>query len=431
MTVTVRVRTNQSVDAATAFVDFDPTKLQVAAVTAGTELPIVILNQFDNQQGRINFAAGSFSAPYPASDFVLATITFTATSATDSTPLSFVTTSPWISDVTFGGDSVLAARENAAVTVLPFTIVGRAQPPGRPAPPHARWQIPVTVTLQNLAGGEPTSIASTLDTSGYFTLTSMTPGSYRIGVRGQNTLRTTLTTTVGIGINQVDFGLLRGGDSNGDNAVTLIDFSILATTFAKCTGSSGYDSRADFNGDACVTILDFSLLSANFSRSGDSSSLLQVAQMAPPTAHMRIAIEGRPRAIGDSFTAELSIDPGGAAVDGAAAYLRFDPTKVRVVQITSGGTLPQTMQQTFEPTTGRIAVAAGDLTAGHTERFVLARVEFVTLATGSTSLAFEREAPWQSEITAGGVSILASTTDATIALSPSVTSIYLPFITKR
>ena len=156
-----------------------------------------------------------------------------------------------------------------------------------------------------------------------------------------------------------------------------------------------------------------------------------MAQTVPATAHMHIAIEGQPRAIGDTFTAELSIDPGGAAVDGVAAYLRFDPAKVRVVQITSGSDLPQILQQTVEPTTGQIAVAAGDLAARHTERFVLARVEFVTLATGSTSLTFEREAPQQSEITAGGVSILASTTDATIALSPSVTSIYLPFITKR
>jgi hypothetical protein len=135
------VRTNQPIDGATAFVDFDPTKLQVAAVKAGTELPILIQNQFDNLQGRISFAAGAFSSPYPAGDFVLATVTFTVTGVTDSTPLSFVTTSPWTSDVTFRGASVLAAREHATVKVLPSTVVGRAQPPGYPAPPRARWQI--------------------------------------------------------------------------------------------------------------------------------------------------------------------------------------------------------------------------------------------------------------------------------------------------
>lgn len=60
-------------------------------------------------------------------------------------------------------------------------------------------------------------------------------------------------------MNRVDFGLLRGGDSDGDGNVTLVNFSILVTTFGVCTGEMAFDSRSDFNGDACITLLDFTI----------------------------------------------------------------------------------------------------------------------------------------------------------------------------
>ena len=70
----------------------------------------------------------------------------------------------------------------------------------------------------------------------------------------------------------VDFGLLREGDANDDNFVTLIDFSLLSGAFATCQGDARYDARTDFNADGCVTILDFSLLSSNFGQAGDTNS---------------------------------------------------------------------------------------------------------------------------------------------------------------
>jgi large repetitive protein len=74
--------------------------------------------------------------------------------------------------------------------------------------------------------------------------------------------------TLVAGDNPVDFGTLREGDANDDNCVTLPDFSVLVTTFAKCTGDAGFDARADFNGDGCVTLVDFSLLVTNFGQCG-------------------------------------------------------------------------------------------------------------------------------------------------------------------
>ncbi len=57
-------------------------------------------------------------------------------------------------------------------------------------------------------------------------------GNYRVGVRSHNMLRASPQMTIRYGQPVIaDFGVLRGGDSNGDNAVTLVDFSILRSHF--------------------------------------------------------------------------------------------------------------------------------------------------------------------------------------------------------
>lgn len=56
------------------------------------------------------------------------------------------------------------------------------------------------------------------------------------------------------------------GDVNGDGAVTLVDFSLLARSFNLRLGDPNYDPRADFNGDSTVSLADFSLLATYFNR---------------------------------------------------------------------------------------------------------------------------------------------------------------------
>lgn len=432
--VAIHVRTNQPVDGAAAFVDFDPSKLQVASITPGSVFSVVIQNQADNALGRISFAAGSLSGIFPTSDFVLATVVFTATSPTATTALTLAATNPRLSDVSLGGDSVLASREHGAVTVAETMLVGWARPPGRPAAPHAHWRIPVTVTLQNLAGPDPSTAAKTLDDSGYFTLTNYAPGNYRISVSGYNTLHSTQEIALVSGMNQANFGLLRGGDSNGDNYVTILDFSILVTTFAKCAGYSGYDDRADFNGDDCVTLLDFSILSANFGTGGDNVVAATAAERTgAPSAQLAVVHAGRPYTSGERFTVELVVDTSGQPVDGAAAYLAFDPAVVQVVGVTQGDNLPMLLQNEFNNDMGQIAFAAGALDALPSGRFVLATVEFAARAVGTSSLAFQCNAPLQSDITFGGSSVLAAAADAAIQIVGSEATlnrwIYLPTIT--
>jgi hypothetical protein len=54
-----------------------------------------------------------------------------------------------------------------------------------------------------------------------------------------------------------DFGSLSMGDVLDDDAVDLLVFSSLHTTFGRSTGDPGYDARADLNADRRVDLLDF------------------------------------------------------------------------------------------------------------------------------------------------------------------------------
>ena len=82
-------------------------------------------------------------------------------------------------------------------------------------------------------------------TSGHFRLSGITPGIYDRYVKGSNTLSAMQSVTLDAGSNAVTFTALRSGDANGDNVVSLADFSILALSFNKTSGTPGYDSRAD------------------------------------------------------------------------------------------------------------------------------------------------------------------------------------------
>jgi hypothetical protein len=122
--------------------------------------------------------------------------------------------------------------------------------------------VPLRVSLNN------TAHTPTTDVSGVFSLANLTPAAYTLRVKHAQSLAVVQSATLNAGANSVVFPTLRMGDVNDDNAVSLTDFSILATTFNRMSGQSGYDARADLNGDGAVTLADFSLLASNFNEVG-------------------------------------------------------------------------------------------------------------------------------------------------------------------
>lgn len=431
-TVDIQVRTSQSVDGAASHINFDPAILQVASIAPGTALPTILQNQVDNRQGQLDFVAGALNAPFPSNDFVLATVVFTATDASTGTSLLFETTGARHSTVTFEGAVILDQLQHGIVFVHENQFVGHVEPPGRSAAPQASRNIPLTITLQELPAGETTQIATTLDASGYFTLTRLS-GEYEIGVRGHNTLRTNRRVSIVDEYTSADFGVLRGGDSNGDNAVTLVDFSILVAAFGRCVGAIDYDGRADFNGDDCVTLPDFSILRSNFGVSGDGSALPATPQQpdAPPTnrnAQLSVVSPETTLQPGDFFTVPIWAESV-RSIDGAAAYLSFDPAVLRVTAVTAGDQLTTILQNSFDNQTGRADFAAGDLAAAVSGRFLLATAEFIAIGPGSSAIVFLRNSPTESDVTAGGASILASTVDGAVHVDGEpMSQTYLPLI---
>jgi thermitase len=149
-------------------------------------------------------------------------------------------------------------------------INGTVQLAGRPTAPNARWSIPLTLVIAPAGGNAVITTTVTTDTSGAFSYsaTSLAPGSYDIWIKNDRSLALLQTVTLANGANTLTFGLLREGDANNDNVVSLTDFSVLAATFNRAQGDTGYDSRADFNLDTVVALTDFSLLASNFNTVG-------------------------------------------------------------------------------------------------------------------------------------------------------------------
>ena len=151
------------------------------------------------------------------------------------------------------------------------TVNGSLLLQGRPAAPHSSWVTAMKLDLippgQNQAAA---TYNTTTDQNGQYSVPNVPAGTYKIGVKGENTLRTTIpVTTLQSGSNQLPAITLKAGDANNDNYVSAADFSILAGAFGKCLGTGGYNGKADFNSDQCVTAADFSLLSGNYGLQGD------------------------------------------------------------------------------------------------------------------------------------------------------------------
>lgn len=110
---------------------------------------------------------------------------------------------------------------------------------------------------------------------GILSISNIPSGSYDVLVTRELFLKRIMSSVLlGPGSNNLAFTTgagkeLKGGDADGDNSVSIVDFSILAATFNFKLGDTAYDGRADFNGDEEVSLIDFSILAGNFNMNGD------------------------------------------------------------------------------------------------------------------------------------------------------------------
>jgi Synergist-CTERM protein sorting domain-containing protein len=90
-----------------------------------------------------------------------------------------------------------------------------------------------------------------------------------IWVKGERTLAVSkYVGTVEHG-SEIDVGMLRGGDGNGDNIVDLNDFNIFTSNYGRNPNSTGFNRLADFNNDGVVDLNDFNIFTNNYGMSGE------------------------------------------------------------------------------------------------------------------------------------------------------------------
>ncbi len=387
----------QQVDGAAAYVNFDPSLLQVAEVTPGDTLDLQLRNDVDNGAGELSLAYGTVS-DFPSGTFVLATVTFDATGATTGTPLNFNTQRPRKTNATFGGQSVLDSTEPGTVVIESASLTGSVILEGRDDPPSSKWIVPLTVEFYT--PGTDTLVQSytpTTDNSGDFVLAGVFPGTYDIAVKNSHTLQNVVTNVVivsGTG-NQVDLGTLREGDANNDNFVDLVDFSVVSSNFSLCQGAANFDERADFNEDGCIDLIDFSLLTNHFDEAGDTvpASGAQAAastQRAPAYvggAKLAAAVSGSQAAVGEELAVTLHVAAGEQRVDAAGAALHFDADVLRAVDVQSSGPFDTVLLSEIDNEAGEVMHQAGKLGGPFPNGdFQLVTVRFERLAEGPTGL---------------------------------------------
>jgi Leucine-rich repeat (LRR) protein/ABC-type glycerol-3-phosphate transport system substrate-binding protein len=426
--LTVQVQAGaQQVDGAAAYLNFDPAYFQVVSLSSGATLPVVIQNAYDNTTGRIDYAAGILGSSHPSGSFTLVTINFMARAPTSGAALTFNDTLPRKSDASFGGYSAMNHAENGMVVITNFaTLNGQIALQGRPAAPDPRWVTALTVSLTAPGESAPRyTFTPITDASGRFSIGSIPPGTYEARVKNSHTLQNKLTVTLVNGDNAINFGTLREGDANNDNFVSLVDFSILASTFGKCQGATGYDDRADFNEDQCVSLLDFSLLSTNFGQAG--AAAMQTQALNPVAGNVQLAIAPATVKVvsGQVFSVTVQVKAGTQRVDAAQASLDFNPTLLQVRRLTAGTALPLSLQSQFDNAAGTIDFAAGTLSNFPSGTFTLVTVEFQALTpTTGTDLAFHFGLPRDAGVTFAGKSVLGQTNSGRIVVTLPITATF-------
>src|SRR5262245_54920945 len=117
----------------------------------------------------------------------------------------------------------------------PSTLVGHVTWQGRPAQPNILQQLPITITLKS-STTEINYASQVTDASGFFTVTvgNLPSGNYGWRVKGPKYLANSGSVLFnGASVMQSEMGLMKAGDANNDNIVSIVDFNILKGTFGK------------------------------------------------------------------------------------------------------------------------------------------------------------------------------------------------------
>ncbi|MDM8562929.1 cohesin domain-containing protein, partial [Candidatus Marithioploca araucensis] len=404
---------SQLVDGIEFSLKFDPTKLQANTIKNSGAFDDVLTE--DINVGSIDFAAGVWDNNIPGGEFEVVTFNFTALAPIDGTDLQFDLEN---SNASFKGKTLLIADDDETI-VIQECMGCKVTLQGRPAipPANSRWETDLRIYV-----GDKTPYTIKTDGLGHCILPEPS-GNYSICVKGPHTLANRIGPPLMLGGSKfLDFGTLLEGDVDDDNDVDLTDRSFIKTSKDKCQGDNGYIENADLDEDDCVKKADYNLWKANYKKpkGNEPPAICEWdTSVTPPTLRRSLRDGGgsvslRTTPIPGGVTVDSSFDvaiqvDASQAVDAVAAYLNFDPQKLRVNHLTKGDRFDDTLENDFDNVTGHINFVAGawenDLATGE---FTLVTINLTLLDEGGEkTLSFNRTEPRNTEAVGGGESVLA------------------------
>jgi Synergist-CTERM protein sorting domain-containing protein len=135
--------------------------------------------------------------------------------------------------------------------------------------------------ISPLNGGDKIRVAVSMDAQGFFSADLPVSGDCLVAVKPSRGLSSLRSATLN-GAVSLDFGTRRLGDADGDDAVSLTDFSLLAGAFGTGIGGANYASGADFDDDRRISIRDFAILAYSYGQTGDAVGRTDLSGGATP-----------------------------------------------------------------------------------------------------------------------------------------------------
>ena len=439
---------SQPVDNVELYIEYSPALLIVdAAGNPATSiepdtsaLSMVLFNNVDSNARLIRYDAGKVTGTPPSGTFRVATIRFKAPGySVSSVAVSLIAPS----DVFRGGISVLGNMTGATISVYQECFSGHVALQSHATP----LGYPVRVAL--FAPGSTTPLATrdrTLNSDGNFIVCDVPPGGYEGTTKGSHSLSSRRAGVVIPSGGPLDFCTLLEGDANGDDRVSGVDFSLLATTYNKGASDSGFDARADFNDDGRVSGVDFSLLATNYNRSGpvacpattlvlhDRNAADTLSRVAG-TVDLAFSPVTQAGQIGDILVFDLLPVAGEQLLNNVELYVDFDPMALQVVDANGALTeeiaadltmLDNLLLNSVDNNNGHIRYDAGKLTGTPPSgTFRVATIRFKAIGTLPTTVRYE--AP--SDVFYSGTSVL-GLRGSTLITNEDVRmpAIYLPLL---
>ncbi len=315
------------------------------------------------------------------------------------------------------------------------TLMARLLWAGREQPPAASWSVPVTLTLYEAGQNTPVWWGTTESgLNGEFAFSQLPTGTFDLVLDTRSALRLVLRgLPIHSGPNRLDLGPLTEGDIAHDGYIDARDWAAMWQAWGSTPGLAAYNAAADLNGDERVDDADMLILQQAYGLYGD----MEQVPASPPGgagAVLRInPVQARAQ-LGAHVTFDVMLDAGAQAVDGADFWIEFDPSLLRVTQVTPTGALPWLLENEcdFEGYDGVLRFVAGSLGRPVSGAISLLRVTFEgkrTTAPAGAIIAFSGDSEHTNYITSAGYNVLSSTVSAKFDVE-ATGKIHLPVILK-